>query len=193
MAEYRLDNEPSPSLSIPIAYNPKKKKEAETEKEKEERINAFSSPIPSVGGLGERIASAHISVTKESIHGEMEDMNRRNEYTNITNGRLSEIEKQVVDMSITENKRKREGKPRRLRRWRGGGVAFQRCWGLNRHGGGVIRELNRKEMGSRAAVTSGYWHGLHATCLLAGDVTAEEAGLDPVNGDQNTVAGCYQS
>lgn len=86
MAEFRLDNEPSPSLSIPVAYNPKKKKEAETEKEKEERINAFSSPILSVGGLIEMIASAHISVTKESMHGEMEGMNRRNILTLPTAG-----------------------------------------------------------------------------------------------------------
>lgn len=27
------------------------------------------------------------------------------------------------------------------------------------------------------------------SCLLAGDVTAEETGLDPVDGDKNTVAG----
>ena len=32
------------------------------------------------------------------------------------------------------------------------------------------------------------WLGM-GVCLLAGDVTAEETGLDPVDSDENTVAG----
>lgn len=32
-------------------------------------------------------------------------------------------------------------------------------------------------------------HGLKREYLLPGDITAEETGLDPVNSDENTVAG----
>lgn len=50
-----------------------------------------------------------------------------------------------------------------------------------------VLEGRRKEKQGRlySTVTLGHWQ---AMSLLPRDVTAEQAGLDPVDGDQNTVA-----
>lgn len=69
-------------------------------------------------------------------------------------------------------------------------MAFQ-MGGLNGHGGVCVCGLKRKEMYDRVDFTYGLAMAcMQCVCLLAGNVTAEQAGLDPVHGDQNTVAGC---